>query len=177
MGSHKLGLYKALCDLRNDGVVEKIGISIYSPAELDALVPYFDFDLIQAPLNLVDRRILTTGWLGRLKDKDVEVHTRSVFLQGLLLMGRSKIPNKFLPWSSIWREWDFWLEKQQGVSALEACLAFPLQCQDVDRVLVGADGLDQLHAILNAAKYAGVNFPKIECNDESLINPAEWQNL
>ncbi len=175
-GSYKGQLFRSLCDLKNDGIVEKIGLSIYSPVELDTLVPHYDFDLIQAPLNLVDRRILTTSWLSRLKDEGIEVHTRSTFLQGLLLLDQAEIPKKFMTWSALWREWDFWL-KIHDISALEACLAFTLQCQDVDRVLVGADGLGHLVEILNASKSSLTSFPNISCDDERLINPAGWINL
>ncbi len=175
-GRYKRQLFKSLCDLKHDGIVEKIGISIYSPVELDALVPYYDFDLIQAPLNLVDRRILNTGWLSRLKDEGVEVHTRSTFLQGLLLLDQAEIPNKFMLWSALWREWRLWL-KIHDISALEACVAFTLQCKDVDRVLVGADGLRQLVEIIKASKSSLTSFPNISCDDERLINPAKWINL
>ena len=37
-------------------------------------------------MNIIDRRLELSGWLERLSDEGVEVHARSVFLQGLLLM-------------------------------------------------------------------------------------------
>jgi preprotein translocase subunit SecY len=70
--------------------VRKIGASIYNPLDLEEMSKTFRFDLIQAPFNLVDRRLQKTGWLKKLKDKGVEIHTRSAFLQGLLLMSPKK---------------------------------------------------------------------------------------
>jgi len=124
-GSKGAQLIQALADLKNDGFVQKIGVSIYSPDELEVVFNKIKIDLVQAPLNVVDCRLQSSGWLDRLKDDGVEVHTRSAFLQGLLLMERSKIPQKFSRWSNLW---DRWHEKLQdsGASPLEACLAYPL---------------------------------------------------
>ena len=95
LGANGAKIYQALQALKDKGQVQKVGISIYAPSELEALIPRFPFDLVQAPFNLVDRRFYSTGWMQRLKDNDVEVHTRSAFLQGLLLMNQSDIPSKF----------------------------------------------------------------------------------
>lgn len=54
-------------------------IGVEEPTELDALWPIFPLDLIQAPFNVVDRRLATSGWLARLHDFECEVHIRSVF--------------------------------------------------------------------------------------------------
>src|SRR3989338_1375415 len=78
-------LYHTLQNLKETGQVQKVGISIYAPSELEVLTKQYCFDLVQAPFNLVDCRLHTSGWLKRLKDEGVEIHTRSAFLQGLLL--------------------------------------------------------------------------------------------
>ena len=57
-------------------------------SELDVLCQRFEFDLVQAPFNILDRRLATSGWLAKLAAMGTEVHVRSVFLQGLLLMPR-----------------------------------------------------------------------------------------
>jgi len=98
LGRHGPALYRELQLLKENGQVEKMGVSIYSPNELVALTPHYHFDLVQAPFNLVDRRLYSTGWLRRLNDDGVEMHARSVFLQGLLLMAQADIPDKFLQW-------------------------------------------------------------------------------
>jgi len=178
LGLNGVQLMQALTDLKNDGFVQKIGVSIYSPDELEVVFNKIKIDLVQAPLNVVDRRLQTSGWLDRLKDDGVEVHTRSAFLQGLLLMERSKIPQKFSRWSTLW---DQWHEKLQdsGVSALEACLAYPLSLEQVDQVIVGVDSAAQLLEILQAAKNVnevpGTLF--MRSTDLDLINPSNWNHL
>jgi aryl-alcohol dehydrogenase-like predicted oxidoreductase len=170
-------LYKALQILKDKGQVQKVGVSIYSPDELNALMPRYHFDLVQAPFNLVDQRLSSTGWMRRLKDLDVEIHTRSSFLQGLLLMRKAEIPAKFLPWDRLWQTWHKWLD-DHSVSAVQACLAFSLSFPEIDRVVVGADSKRQLAQIIDAAKSERIiDMPNLKCDDENLINPARWRIL
>lgn len=171
-------LIQALADLKSAGLVEKIGVSIYSPAELDEVYKKIKIDLVQAPLNVIDRRIETSGWLDRLKDDGIEVHTRSAFLQGLLLMGRSKIPQKFSRWSSLWDQWHKKL-KVRGVSPLAASLAYPLSLEQVDQVIVGVDSVAQLLEILQAAENVieGPDTSFMCTTDLGLINPSNWSHL
>jgi aryl-alcohol dehydrogenase-like predicted oxidoreductase len=157
--------------------VQKIGVSIYAPSELDMLVPQYQFDIVQAPFNLIDRRIFLSGWLQRLKQDGVEIHTRSAFLQGLLLMLRSEIPSKFATWSELWDIWHNWLA-QNSVTAIQASLGYPLSFSEIDRVIVGADSVSQLEEIFSAvAGLTPVDFPDLHCDEESLINPSKWAVL
>jgi len=170
-------LYQILQSLKETGLVKKVGVSIYSPSELEMLTPQFRLDLVQAPFNLVDRRLHTTGWLQRLKDAGVEIHTRSAFLQGLLLMPHTSIPTKFSPWSELWIKWHEWLSRH-NVTAVQACLAFPLSFTEIDRVIVGADSVSQLEQIISAATSVIPNdLPDLHCDAENLINPSRWKTL
>lgn len=170
-------LYLALQELKNNDQVQKVGISIYAPNELETLISRYSFDLIQASFSLVDRRLHTSGWLKRLKTEGIEIHTRSAFLQGLLLMPQPSIPVKFSPWSGLWGKWHDWLACHSS-TALEASLAYPLSFPEVDRVVVGADSVTQLEQIIGAAlKSCSDIFPDLHCEDEQLINPAYWSKL
>jgi aryl-alcohol dehydrogenase-like predicted oxidoreductase len=167
-------LYETMQGLKETGRVKKLGISIYAPSELDLLTPRYHFDLVQAPFNLVDRRLHTSGWLQRLKDAGIEIHTRSAFLQGLLLMPPSAIPEKFASWSDLFSRWHSWIAHDTAL-ALQACLAYPLSFPEIDRVVVGAESLSQLDQIINAAnRVAPVDLPDLHCDAENLINPARW---
>jgi aryl-alcohol dehydrogenase-like predicted oxidoreductase len=170
-------IFEALESLKNSGRVEKIGVSIYAPSELDAISKLFHLDLVQAPFNLVDRRLLTSGWLHRLKSEGVEIHARSVFLQGLLLMPQAAIPVRFAPWNELWHTWHQWLT-DNDISPVQACLACPLSFPEIDRVIVGADSASQLAQIISSAnRVQQVNLPQLHCEDENLINPANWPKL
>ncbi len=170
-------LYTALVDLKTAGKVEKIGISVYDPAELDALCPHFDFDLIQAPLNIVDRRLISSGWLDRMVRAGIEVHARSIFLQGLLLMDDASRPAKFSRWNPLWANWNRWLREHE-LSALQACLGFALSQPEIGRVVVGVDGLAHLRQIVAAATANTISVPDtLSCEDPNLINPSQWSTF
>lgn len=167
-----------LSALKKQRHVEKIGVSIYNPSELEFVTSVLDLDLVQAPLNLVDRRLVTSGWLDRLKQLNVEVHTRSAFLQGLLLMSREHIPEKFERWAGLWDSWADSL-KVRCISPLSACLAYPLSLPQVDRVVVGVDSLAQLQELVHVAKQPLIesDFDFMTMDDEQLINPSRWREL
>jgi aryl-alcohol dehydrogenase-like predicted oxidoreductase len=168
------GLVAALESLKDRGLVEKIGVSIYSPDELDAIMPLFPFDLVQAPFSVVDRRLLRSGWLGRLKERGVEIHARSLFLQGLLLMSCSTIPRQFSKWSAIWENWHGWLETAQ-MTPQSACLGFAQSVAGIDRVVVGVETCAQLEDLVRAAGAPSPDsWPNIESDDQDLLNPALW---
>lgn len=177
LSSRGENLYQALVALKDQGMVEKIGISIYSPEELDALWPHFSFDLVQAPYNVIDRRLAASGWLSRMYKSGVEVHTRSAFLQGLLLMGQAERPTVFNSWKSIWDQWEEWLEEHR-VSPLQACLAFALSQPEVSRVVVGVDSMRHLQEIISSISTSVIIPPVNLCSvDENLINPSRWSLL
>ena len=171
-------IYDALTQVKSAGLVNKIGVSIYSPLELNSIIQTFDIDIVQAPLNLIDRRLVTSGWLRQLHERCIEVHIRSVFLQGLLLMKRGEIPVKFERWSTTWNTWHSSLA-QNNLSALTACLQYPLSLPEVNRVIVGVDNAAQLLELVDSHQ---INVPQhdwksIACDDEELINPSKWNQL
>jgi len=171
-------LMRSLRRLKYDGIVKKFGVSIYDPEELAKVTKLMDFGLIQAPLNLIDRRMVTSGWFLRLKEEGVEIHTRSTFLQGLLLMERRDIPAKFERWSSVWDQWHKKLA-DSDTNALSACIAYPLSLPEVDRVIVGCDSAKQLKEICVAAKEVDLPFESssMALTDIQLINPYHWSKL
>ena len=172
-------IIRSINQLKASGVTEKIGISIYDPSELEKATQVIDIDLVQAPLNLIDRRLETSGWLQRLHARGVEVHARSVFLQGLLLLKRDEIPEKFKRWEQLWEFWHTSLD-ENGVSAITACLSYPLSLPQIDRIVVGVDSALQLHELIqlgdNIESFQPDWIPMIS-RDIQLINPSQWSSI
>ncbi len=176
-GPNGVKIYNTLLELKQQNYVQKIGISVYSPGELDIYTQLFHFDLIQAPFNLVDRRLSSSGWMERLQSNGIEIHTRSAFLQGLLLMEENLRPTKFSRWTDLWQIWHSWL-REHDLSAIQACLSFCLSFPEISKVIVGADSVSQLSQIVGAAKCRhNIKPPTVQSGDENLINPINWQNL
>ena len=171
-------IINALNKLKSYKLVEKLGVSIYDPNELDHLMNVMEINIVQAPLNIIDRRLEASGWLSKLHKNGIEVHTRSSFLQGLLLMPRVKIPSKFNRWSKIWDSWSQELEKN-NLDAASVCLSYPLSLPEVSRVIVGVDSFEQLQGLILASN---TNVEKrdwsfMKSSDLNLINPSNWKAL
>ena len=166
---------RALKKIKSEGLARSIGYSIYSPNELNALLPVLTPDIVQAPLNVIDRRLISTGWMERLADIGVRIHTRSAFLQGLLVMADECRPAWFDRWQPLLQAWSAACA-QSNVSPLQMALGFVLSQPSVERVVVGVDSLLQMNQIINAAKRPVVGvFPQIESQDLELIEPFRWK--
>lgn len=175
LGDRGQALASALQRARHDGMVTRIGVSIYDPEQLAAIMPVCAPDIVQAPLNLLDRRLETSGWLQRLHDAGIEVHTRSAFLQGLLLMDRAAMPPRFERWHMLWDTWQDW-RAAHALSATRACLQYPLSLPQVDRVVVGVASTAEFAMLLDDAAVSSTapELPDITSTDPDLINPSNW---
>ena len=170
-------LAHSLEKLKVDGAVQKVGVSIYAPSELDSLINISQIDLVQAPFNLIDQRLQSSGWLQKLHDAGIEVHTRSAFLQGLLLMPATIIPEKFKYWLPLLNTWHDWL-LDNGTSAAHACIGFVQAHLQIDKIVVGVESKQQLEQLIQAAKEPlNIAWPNINSYDEHLINPSNWDLL
>ncbi len=160
--------------------VRKIGFSLYLPEELEWLLKKKIIpDLIQIPYSVFDRRF--EPYLGLLKKNGVEVHTRSVFLQGLVYLRPEELSGNL-------KKARIPLEKLQAIASnhnlsvgalcLNAVLSDPL----VDKVIVGVDRLKQLKENVRLIKDVKVvemlrpQSKKLAIQDENLLLPYKWRN-
>ena len=164
-----------LREVKSEGLVGKVGYSIYSPQPLAELIEVMPPDLVQAPFNVLDQRLAKSGWLGRLAEAGTEVHVRSVFMQGLLLMGREKRPPAFDKWHELWQRWDAAVGGRDG-AALALCLGFVKAQPGIFRVIVGVENqghLEQLLAIWEKAE--SFDATGLSCDDPQLVEPSNWK--
>ena len=167
-------LYEALCGLRDSGVCAKIGWSIYQPSELDQTIPLYKPDIIQFPFNPLDQRIVCSQWLEKLERQGTELHCRSIFLQGLLIMPPSKRPRYFDRFATQLREWDHFVKTQNGDN-VACCLRHALSEERINKYVIGIEDLAQLKQILavNIAQKEPYPDPNNRMPEE-LINPSCW---
>ena len=174
LSSYGEAIYNALRKLKDRGLVDRIGISIYSPELLDDICPKYLFDVIQVPLNVFDRRIISSGWLSRLSEMGVSVIARSVFLQGILLSQVNDLPAYFSQWRPHFKQWiEFYQEN--GLSALEASLQFIVQVPEIDKIIVGVESEHQLTEIVRVINNPVIiEYNDLETDDLGLISPVHW---
>ena len=177
-GRNGEAIVRSLESLQSRGLVQKIGVSIYDPSELEYVTSLMELDLLQAPMNLLDRRLQASGWLAKLHAQGVEVHTRSAFLQGLLLLSQDMIPSKFEPWANLWDAWHCSLTDHQ-VTAMETCLGYLTSISEIDRVVIGVDHCKQLVEVIQAFSKETLtdDWEFMASEDLRLINPSNWDSL
>lgn len=169
-------IYESLIELKKSGVIKKIGISSYSCDEINPLIEDFSFDIIQMPLNIIDRSLVTSNLFDELKKRKIEIHVRSIFLQGILLLPKNKIPEKFKNWDHIWNRWHSWLNLNK-LDPVHACLSFIKSIDGIDKVIVGVDSYNQIKKIVTYYdKDFLFQFPDISSTDKKLINPSLWNS-
>ena len=175
LGGYGKELYRSLLELKHLGSVEKIGISVYDTAALDLILRNMHFDVVQAPYNILDTRLVTSGWMRQLEDIGCELHVRSIFLQGLLLMNAADRPKYFDRWKPLWDTWDAWL-RETGVPAIELCLAHALSTSGVAKIVLGVQTPAQMLEILAHTSGVATVIPSdFKCIDTDLLNPSNWK--
>lgn len=169
-------LARLLEDLKRAGLCRKIGVSAYDAAQIKAAQKLISVELVQAPANLLDQRLLRDGSLRALKDAGCEVHVRSAFLQGLLIGLDGPLPAYFEPYAPV-------LDRIRATAAeasqstLELALGFLLGQPDIDHVIFGVTRTEELAAILDAARRRMTmpgGLEKLACDAPGLINPSLW---
>ena len=172
-GNRKHLIIKVLKKLKKKKLVSKIGISIYDPKELDFIWSFWKPDIVQCPFNILDQRIFKSGWLNRLIKNRVEVHVRSIFLQGLLLKNEKTIPKKFKKWKNIFRKWDKYCN-EENISKLQACINFIKFFKKISYVVVGFENISQIKKITEYFNNNKKKYTSLTCSGTKLINPRLW---
>ncbi len=166
-------IYKNLISLKSKKIINKFGYSIYSFKNLKKVCNKYRPDIIQCPYNIIDRRIEKNNHLNFFKQKKIEVHIRSIFLQGLLLMDLKKIPKKFMPWKNLLVTWQNWIKKE-NITAVEACYSFVSKSKFISKILIGVNNFSQFEEIINSKIKKNLRFPDVSSQSNNLINPINW---
>ncbi|AYV36869.1 aldo/keto reductase [Aeromonas veronii] len=170
-------LFELLTDLQQQGAIGKLGISVYSPEELDTWsTAGYPLELVQLPANLLDQRFLRTGWLDKLVDMGCEIHVRSLFLQGLLLMQPAQRPDYFQRFAAALERFDHW---HPSVAPLGRALSIMTALPQVSRFVVGVCHAQELAAIVAASQAQHecyeADIAHLASMEQELINPGLWR--
>jgi aryl-alcohol dehydrogenase-like predicted oxidoreductase len=167
-------LMEAMTAIKKSGRVHKVGVSVYTSGQIDAILARYDIDLIQLPVNLFDQRLVRDGHLRKLKTRGIEIHARSVYLQGLLLLAPEDIPEPLAtarPYIARLRE----DARREGQSLPEAALGFIKSIAEIDCAIIGVDSRGQLLENLKAfAVGTSLDFARYAVADEQILNPSLW---
>lgn len=170
-------LYEELRRCQKRGMIQKIGVSVYTDQELKILLSRFDFDLVQIPLNILDQRLIHSGMLDKLRSKKIEVYARSLFLQGLLLAPHPSLPESITPLKPFLARFNQ-AHRAQEISALEACLAF-VDKLPIDYGVVGTASFEEFKSMIQAyqkmkKRAIKLDFASLACHESALVDPRFW---
>lgn len=153
------------------GTSARLGGSFYSPDAALAARARFPIAVAQLPGNAFDQRLaaLAAGLAG------VEVHLRSVFLQGILLQPLARAVALLPQATAALTAWTHWCARQ-GVSPLRAALGIARSLPNVRYCVVGVDRVAHLRDIVTAWREASpMQAPALASGDEEIIDPRRWR--
>lgn len=169
-------IFSTLLKLKKLGYFKKLGVSVYDFKTLEKIIKKYDIDIAQLPYNVLDQRESSKRLFFKLKRKKIEIHARSIFLQGLLLEKNIKLKKKkFKELNTILIQWNNWLNKKK-IKNINACMNFVFQNKNIDKIVIGFDSLDNLKEIINVINMQ----EKFKFDDLNLrfnykaIDPRNW---
>lgn len=173
------GVWSELEELRSRRRVEKIGFSLYLPSELEYLLQRkLPIDIIQIPFSVFDQRF--GPYLSVMKKKNIEVHARSIFLQGLVFKDADTLDGYFANIRDKIEALNC-LSVKSGVSIVSLCVNFAAANSCIDKVIVGVDSVENLTDIMNAlqdgflSKDAVNEILNMRVDDENMLLPFRWK--
>lgn len=167
-------ILEAVREILRQGLAEKIGISVYDPEDLARWLEMFPFQIVQLPLNPFDQRFEISDWIQRLKKSGIEVHVRSVFLQGALFLHPDQLPPCLVKFRTHWEAWHQWLAELR-ISPLAACLSFVSGLKGISAIVLGVQSSAQLADILRSRWPETLRVPAhLSAKEKSMIDPRSW---
>ncbi|MEO2207503.1 aldo/keto reductase [Paenibacillus pabuli] len=181
MLSHDRKVVQVLCELKAQGHVEKIGVSIYTPEDVETFLELEDMDVIQIPINILDQRLITSGQLERLKTRKISIHARSIYLQGLLLLSPDQLP-EYMSAAKIHLSNLRLLAERNHYSITELAFIYIRDLRHIDYMVIGCETLEQLEDNVRMLELPPLSsvvseeamqlFSRVP---ECILNPSKWR--
>lgn len=169
-------IWRAMQSIKASGKVARIGISFYADDPIDDLVAKFAPDFVQLPLNVLDQRLVLNGQIQRLHAAGIEIHARSLFLQGVLLSSIDGVPCHLQALRAPLHKFHH-ICKEAGLSRLEGALAFARSIKELSRLVIGVATPIELEAVCHAFQavaQTSLDWGVADCGDRRLLDPRYW---
>lgn len=174
-GPHGMALWNRLKAMKDAGLTRKIGVSVFASDDPLGVARRFRPDIVQAPASLLDQRLLIDGTLAALAGLGIEVHLRSIFLNGLLFLPPDRAPTHLKAAASrISRARRLIAEGRSD--PLQAALGFALSRVEAATVLVGVTSAAELSAVIAAASSPppDLDWDEMAIDDPIALDPRAW---
>ncbi|HEY1749861.1 MAG TPA: aldo/keto reductase [Caulobacteraceae bacterium] len=169
-------LWDRLKRLKGEGLFDQIGVCAYASDDPAGVARRFKPDLMQAPASLLDQRLLLDGSLAAVRDMGVEVHLRSIFLNGLLFLPPDRVPAQLKGAAGRLSRARRMIAEGRS-DPLQAALGFALSRPEADAVIVGASTAAELSAVIAAAASPppDLDWDEMAIDDPVALDPRRWQ--
>ena len=172
--SNRDNLISCLKFLKKKKLVQKIGVSVYEPFQMKTILKYWKPDIVQIPINPLNNSFLKDKFMNRLKKKKIEIHARSIFLQGAILKNVNKLPNRIKRKKKLFIKWNNWCKKNK-ISKLKAAIQFIKANKKIDKMVVGVDKVENLKQIVEIVnKKDGKEYNFFKINTNASVDPRKW---
>lgn len=172
----------ALLNLKEEKMVENIGVSIYDLKEGEQAIKTGIIDYIQLPYSYLDQRGIRTGFIKKANEHGIKIFTRSAFLQGLVMMEKSRIPQYLAPAICNIEKFEL-ITKEFNEDIINAIIHFVTDEADIDYLVFGVDNIEQLKEDMDAYRNKKINTLLIEqvkqhinMLEDNIIFPSLWSN-
>jgi len=168
-----------LLQLKEKGLIERIGVSVYDEEELAMVVDDSVVDFIQIPFNVLDSSEEKMNLFRQAKKHGKEIHVRSIFLQGLFFKHPNELTGNLIGLKVALTQFNELL-REFNLNITQLCLNYALYNPLIDRVIIGVEKAFQLEQNLDAVLS---DFPaellekldSITISDRKLLNPSNWK--
>ena len=175
-------VFKIFQFMKEKKLVKKFGFSSYSFSAIKKIIMSNQINkpnFLQVPLNIFDQSFTDKKKIFFLKKKNnIEIHIRSIFLQGLLLIQQNKLKKYFRKWRGLFKKF----EKKKDISKLnskEICIAFIKQnLKKFDSITLGVNSYNELKELMILFKKKNnkkINFKNLNSKDKNIIYPYLWK--
>ncbi len=172
---HGAAMWDRLKALRDEGLFDRIGVSVYASDDPVGVARRFRPDIVQAPASLLDQRLIVNGALAELCEMGIEVHLRSIFLQGLLFLPPDRVPVALQSASRGLSRVRRMIAEGRS-DPLQAALGFALARPEASAVIVGVTTAAELQAVVAAAASPppDLDWSEMALDDPTALDPGRW---
>lgn len=173
---------KGLADAKDRQIIKKTGVSLYNEDEINRVTQAVPgTDVIQLPMNILDTRLHRRGLLARLRDRGIEVHIRSAFLQGLFYLPDSALKSRFADAAAPLNKLKS-IAAKAGLTLAGLSLLWLTSLPEISKVIIGVDNKAQLKAHLETLgkQVDSAVFQtalSVRYENENILNPSRWQSM
>jgi aryl-alcohol dehydrogenase-like predicted oxidoreductase len=171
---------ECLKQIKEEGLIQKIGISIYNSKEAEASLNFKEIEVIQLPINIFNLKLFKTGILNKLNKRDFTIFARSIFLQGLFFLPPDQLPQD-LKIAKKYLHIVHKISKDYQIEIADLAALFIRDIPGISSLVIGAESIDQVKNNVRILKKESISseirqiiLEKFSNIPEKVVNPYLW---